>query len=1070
MKQTEGRWKQAKKLLHRHAKAKSSSTTAASTKNTASETPERQNAQAATAKSFPITSVPEQHESVEPSLLAVPNISTQQPQDEHRQELTLNETGKEESLKNKSTSPGVRSQEEETQNDNRESLPIEISMGSTNEMLQSKKSSGSSSDGGQLNGSLTSETRRRDSTAASSVVPAPLPKRIENVQSPSMATALNHGQEINMDDEGTNKNIEYQVAELDGTSLRRAQSGIVLSTEEATNHSARTLQNTSAMTDTNMTLDNGNAVRVGNLWVLPRPPLEYTRLAVYNKNLKPSVDWLLRFSKGSTKPQGEKAFAEVLMAKRNRFDNFEPTVVFGSRVPKRRQQIVEFLSDGVLKEQFLNFGLSWSIEDTDESSIFFLGSLYVSQTGRQVAEHQSRRRFSVDIGSLPMTTNVCGARIVVQEEYFGDESRGQPMAMMTVGGIIIVDDQPYGLTVAHPISMLRSRRSENIRPKAKWELDDDVYDVLKKTQDGNTFSSHEEFAERSHWPKTHLFRSLGSISAFAYSSQGDLIDVAKNSDWGLISIEPGMIVPNLIHRERGSGVQLIQDIVTQAELPKGENGLVDLPCTIVTAHGPQKARLSHGTSLLEIDGSSFQAKRIELDHPLGKNLIILFESLLIDSLERGDSGSWVIFDDRLCGSILAGREHPPCAYMVPIEDIFNSVIQGMGATRVSLPSKTDSRLFELTLAGNVKRLVDPEIFLLRAYKQRISGVSQPNHDSVLHPKDLLLMSSTMQGHNTLREVYDHLTGLDLSTLNGLILLGDLCPVEENFMVELRENILRRTFGTVRISLNPHLVEIRHQLLKTRAGENLLALILFTEILPVESQAVLFSEMLEMLNIPYSLIPSIPRIQRLLKHCRSLLNRVGRAIQSKLPFWVPDELTIRDQACLVLQLAQIIKCKKSKTLIYGGPRVPWALLYASGALGLVCTVYQHQSAGGYELVDPIITYGPASTDTHVRFYYGAPDPVCELLDFLEPSPLRSLDGKIDGIRTFGLGSKYDGLTPKMEQQETLDGRRSERATEDQIAFAGGQSIAGPSTKEEPLSFEPILRPRYTSRLPRNAAFS
>ena len=618
--------KTIKNYISRYRKAKPPKTTAASENGSALETLERRGAKPVTAKSILVTHVPSPHESVDPTKLPLSKGATQPLHYEHGQGSTPSGTGEGKLRTHESTAPDVRGEGKEKQDDSSDRVPMGLPMGSMSEKVDSKVSSGSTSDGGQLNRSLQSELRRGYSTAATSIKSATPPKTSESGPSPSAANALENSQEADTEDKEPVRHVDHQVAELDGTSLRRDQSDIVLQTEAAMNENVITVPNASATTGASTTADTENAVRVGNLWVLPTPPLGYSRLAIYTKNIKPNVDWLLQFSKGSTNPQDETAFAELLMVRRNDIGDFGPTVVFGSRVLKRRRQIANFL-DGALREQFSKFGLSWSIEDADESALTFLGSLYMSQTLPQASGDPSQRQFSVDIGFLPTKTNVCGARILVQEENLDDGTRGPSLAMMTIGGIIIVDDRPYGLTVAHPVSMLNRRKSDYTSSKATWGPVDDIHDVPVEKQDNNTFTSHEAFAERSHWPRTHLFRSLGSISAFAYSDQRESVNVAKNSDWTLISIEPDMILPNLIPQESGSSLQLIQDIVTQAEIPRKKDGLTEVRCTIVTARGAIQARLSHGSSMLEISGSSFQVERIELNHPLGKNLTALFETL-----------------------------------------------------------------------------------------------------------------------------------------------------------------------------------------------------------------------------------------------------------------------------------------------------------------------------------------------------------------------------------------------------------------------------------------------------------
>ncbi|MCJ1384537.1 hypothetical protein MMC17_007654 [Xylographa soralifera] len=301
--QRKERWKTtAKNVLHRYAKVKSSKTTAASAEcKTSGTTIERPDAKAATAMSFLVTSAPTQRESADPSTSAVSKGPTQQPHYEHGQELMPNEREKGELITDESTAPNVRGKQKEKQNDSYDSVSMGPSIGSMNEKLHSKESSGSNSDGGQLIASLKSVSRRRDPTALSSIT-IPFLKSFENVQPPSAENALENAQEADAKDKGPVRHVGHQVAELPGIGSSSGQGDRALSTEEATENDGVAFKIPSVTINSTITPDTSNAVRVGKLWVLPRPPLEYTRLKVYNDNIKPSVDWLLQCSKGSTEP------------------------------------------------------------------------------------------------------------------------------------------------------------------------------------------------------------------------------------------------------------------------------------------------------------------------------------------------------------------------------------------------------------------------------------------------------------------------------------------------------------------------------------------------------------------------------------------------------------------------------------------------------------------------------------------------------------------------------------------------------------------------------------------------
>ena len=63
----------------------------------------------------------------------------------------------------------------------------------------------------------------------------------------------------------------------------------------------------------------------------------------------------------------------------------------------------------------------------------------------------------------------------------------------------------------------------------------------------------------------------------------------------------------------------------------------------------------------------------------------MFGNMLTSTLVAGDSGSFVILDGKVCGTIIAGRDSLNLAYMIPITDTFQSIAAEYGGVSVNFP-------------------------------------------------------------------------------------------------------------------------------------------------------------------------------------------------------------------------------------------------------------------------------------------------------------------------------------------------------------------------------------------------
>ncbi|MCJ1311416.1 hypothetical protein MMC25_005087 [Agyrium rufum] len=131
------------------------------------------------------------------------------------------------------------------------------------------------------------------------------------------------------------------------------------------------------------------------------------------------------------------------------------------------------------------------------------------------------------------------------------------------------------------------------------------------------------------------------------------------SDWAIVSFEPGITLNNNQFVIPGSSA--LQNIT-------GAWSMSVSGSTIIAAgfSPPKEATLSQSSTSLFFKGSFVQVKQM----------------IVKNQLRPGDSGSWVIQENKVCGHIIAARQDFPVAYMIPMHHILEDIKRNRKATNV----------------------------------------------------------------------------------------------------------------------------------------------------------------------------------------------------------------------------------------------------------------------------------------------------------------------------------------------------------------------------------------------------
>lgn len=207
----------------------------------------------------------------------------------------------------------------------------------------------------------------------------------------------------------------------------------------------------------------------------------------------------------------------------------------------------------------------------------------------------------------------------------------------TIGGIISIGDWVYGLTVAH--SVREAKTTMHLRPP-------------------ESSCGTIEFYEWSGDDDTEREAMLGFLIG------GN--EPAVGMDWMLVDLDQDYVAFNTFKSLDGTVQQRVARSLKISELLDDEVWIV--------SRRPQIGILDCTPTVI-LGQVSYDVFSIALEVPLGECIFFSFcVPLLICHIPvLGDSGSWVVKDNNLCGYIFATLDPEPWAYMLPIEPVFNEI-------------------------------------------------------------------------------------------------------------------------------------------------------------------------------------------------------------------------------------------------------------------------------------------------------------------------------------------------------------------------------------------------------------
>jgi hypothetical protein len=239
-----------------------------------------------------------------------------------------------------------------------------------------------------------------------------------------------------------------------------------------------------------------------------------------------------------------------------------------------------------------------------------------------------------------------------------------------------------------------------------------------------------------------------------------------------------------------------------------------------------------------------------------------------------------------------------------------------------------------------------------------------------------------------------LAGVDIHTIGCMLALGELTPASIEFRTRMqkqrREQQSQSWWLHAIVEYGAGTNFVVDELIKTRAGENVLALL--TAIIPVlEDGAIEVLNMLfEKMNAPMHSTPSIGQLEAIRSTCLPLARRMDfKDRLAELHHWllfqfmprkpsyfdprqaIPDSATIVELVKTLCDIAMQDKGRRSKLAFYGTRGTAWLILYAGSILGLlVCLVHRdgstHPISGTYSSADVLLF--PEGSDTSEVLQY------------------------------------------------------------------------------------------------------
>ncbi|ERF73920.1 hypothetical protein EPUS_05343 [Endocarpon pusillum Z07020] len=289
--------------------------------------------------------------------------------------------------------------------------------------------------------------------------------------------------------------------------------------------------------------------------------------------------------------------------------------------------------------------------------------------------------FTLDINQSFDT--LCGHQLTISKSANGGSLQ------CTLGGVVVVDGEIYGMTVGHvfpldhayPASNLTSIITSETSQHEELEDSDCAIDTEEAfwfglesgddmSQQGisnpehinNTPMQHMEEAAADNADETRLVAASGPDQLF--SGQHDILNVfnkaVDQSDWALLHLPRTSSTFTNLKDPRNPWLKSVI-LGTVDHFPQDD-------VSVLFRDRSFSGVLRKSMSTILCEGRAYDVRLVVLNH----------------ILPRGSSGSWVVAGNRLCGHIIAVRENVPWAYMMPIGPIFEDIKRATGAREVGL--------------------------------------------------------------------------------------------------------------------------------------------------------------------------------------------------------------------------------------------------------------------------------------------------------------------------------------------------------------------------------------------------